>query len=115
MTFATVYGNVNAILGLPGSCTYLSGTVRFALLPPLRTNVTPVWSDSLLKVPMQLDFDVQYDGSFSACVPSNDSIRPDGTSYKVLYLIPNISFIPRAYTINGPGPFDISQICQEDW
>lgn len=110
-----ITGNINVDLALNPSRRYDSGTVRFALLQPLQDNSFPVASDTCLRVPLQYDFDLNYDGSFSAAVQSNDSIFPDGTSYKVWYLVPTVSAVPRAYVINGPGPFDIAQMNQEDW
>lgn len=115
MTLAVITGNINADLDLNPKNRYKSGTVRFMLLPPLQDNTSPTDSGTGLRVPMQLDFDLEYDGSFRACVPSNDGISPDGTSYKLIYMVPNVSAVPRAYTINGPGPFDVSSMQQEDW
>jgi len=103
-----VTGNVNTILGLaPTTNYYKSGTVRFTLVPPARftgrcTSGGPNFPGGPpLADPLWVDAEVDAAGNFRVTLQGNDWILPTGTLYRVSYLVPNVSFVPKAYLISG--------------
>jgi hypothetical protein len=109
MSLVTVSGNVLGFIGsqLGKLNTFKSGTVRFALVLPPRSNQLPVESGSGRAAQLHIDAPVAWDGAFRANILPNDAILPAGTVYSVALMIPNVNVVPLPYVFEGPGPFNL--------
>lgn len=112
MSIALINGNVLEFIGAQQGkrVTFTSGTVRFHLVLPPRTNQNPVDSKTGLTVPTHYDVPVEWTGKFQVRLQTNDSITPDGTVYSFSIMVPNINHAPRFYSFNGPGPFNLASV-----
>jgi hypothetical protein len=106
MSQCTVTGNIKDLFGLRAAeksarvrRVFTSGTVRFRLCRQPRTTLKPVCNGRA--VPLQYDFDVQLDGSFTGVVESNDALEPEKTFYEVSFMVPTFQHAPRFYRITG--------------
>jgi hypothetical protein len=110
-TSVKVSGNVLDFVGhlLGKRNTFTSGTVRFMLVLPPRAN-PPVAVDASNGRPAKIHYDVtvSWDGSFSSELLPNDAISPPGTTYSVMLMVPNVNVVPKFYSFNGPGPFNLN-------
>jgi hypothetical protein len=101
MALCRVTGNIKAILGLIPGLTFTSGTIRFMLVVLPRQNQVPTIAGTGQLASEQVDFPLNFDGSFVANVQGNDTISPMGTLYQVMFLVPNISMMPLFYGLTG--------------
>jgi hypothetical protein len=110
-TYVRVTGNVLSFIGsqLGKRNTFNSGTVRFMLVLPPQAS-PPVAVDASNGQPARVHYDVavHWDGSFNAELLPNDAISPPGTTYSVMLMVPNINVVPKFYSFNGPGPFNLN-------
>lgn len=108
MSLITINGNVLDFISPQGKkTTFTSGTARFYLVLPPRSNKSPVDSKTGMTVPTHYDVPIQWDGKFQAKVESNDNIIPAGTVYSFMLMVPNVNHIPKFYSFHGPGPLDL--------
>ncbi len=109
MGLCIVTGNVKDLFGLRGAekanrvrRVFSSGTVRFSLCRQPRASIKPIITASdNHAAPLQYDFDVQYDGSFTARVEANDGLEPEKTFYEVSFMVPNFQHAPMFYRVIG--------------
>lgn len=87
---------------------YTSGTVRFMLVMPARSNQLAKRVSNGTVAQVHTDVDVRFDGTFKAQIDRNDEIVPAGSIYQVMIMIPNVNIVPMFYVFDGPGPFNLN-------
>lgn len=114
MSLVTVTGNVLAFtgnqLGKRRTFSTSPGTVRLALVMPPRANQVPSDEATGHAVQVHYDVPVHWDGEFSLAVQPNDRIKPSGTVYSLVLMIPNVNMTPRFYIFEGTGPFNLNAL-----